>query len=63
MYTELNEVVQFIAYRMHNRVPYHKICLFAEHLANLMLLRYHAGWDIADPSKSGALQVWSCWNS
>jgi len=52
MYTELNEVVQYMAYKMHDRVPYHKIALFCEHLANLMLLRFLRGWDVTDPTQS-----------
>ncbi|KAI1728406.1 BTG family domain-containing protein [Ditylenchus destructor] len=49
MYTELNETVNFVSRHMMFRIPRLKLCLFAEHMSNIMLLRYYGKWDPMDP--------------
>ncbi|MFH4982858.1 hypothetical protein AB6A40_009567 [Gnathostoma spinigerum] len=49
MYTEIKELVNFLALFLHERLPRRKVCLFSEQLANFLLLKYQEKWVISDP--------------
>lgn len=51
MYTEIRELVNFLARYLHLRVPRLKIGMFSEHMANNCLLRFQPYWNINQPKQ------------
>uniref|UniRef100_A0A915C6D4 Anti-proliferative protein domain-containing protein n=1 Tax=Parascaris univalens TaxID=6257 RepID=A0A915C6D4_PARUN len=49
MYTELKEVVNFLAKFMRARIARRRMCVFLEHVANGLLVRHENTWDVGNP--------------
>ncbi|VDM39894.1 unnamed protein product [Toxocara canis] len=55
MYTELKELVNFLAKFTRNRIPRRRMSIFLEHLANGLLVKHEAAWKVDNPI-SGATE-------
>lgn len=49
MYAEIQAAVAYLAQNLYNKIPRRKINLFAEQLANYMVLKFQNHWYIQDP--------------
>ncbi len=51
MYSEVQEATNFLCNFLYTKLPRRKILVFAESLANFLLLKYQDHWDPADSEK------------
>uniref|UniRef100_A0AAF5PQK1 Anti-proliferative protein domain-containing protein n=1 Tax=Wuchereria bancrofti TaxID=6293 RepID=A0AAF5PQK1_WUCBA len=49
MYTELKELINFLAIYMHHRIPRRRICLFMESYSNHLVGRFLGKWKPEEP--------------
>uniref|UniRef100_A0A914M9Y7 Anti-proliferative protein domain-containing protein n=1 Tax=Meloidogyne incognita TaxID=6306 RepID=A0A914M9Y7_MELIC len=51
MYTEIRELINFLARYFHLRIPRLRIGMFCEHMANNCLFRFQPYWNINIPKQ------------
>ncbi|VDK87676.1 unnamed protein product [Litomosoides sigmodontis] len=49
MYTEVKELINFLAIYMHHRIPRRRICLFMESYGNHLAGRFAENWKLEEP--------------
>ncbi|EFO18044.2 hypothetical protein LOAG_10452 [Loa loa] len=49
MYTELKELINFLAIYMHHRIPRRRICLFMESYGNHLAGKFFGKWNPEEP--------------
>ncbi|VDN60551.1 unnamed protein product [Dracunculus medinensis] len=49
MYTEIKELVNFLAFCMQNAIPRQRMCIFLENLANILAYKSAQNWKVDEP--------------